>query len=139
LIGYDALNSYGSASYYAQKMLTHNHGDTTVDASLDGLVSSAQTNFFYSVTRDSKDGTVYLAVVNINDTPKTLHIDLKGVTSVAANGQATVLTSGALADTNSIAEPTKVAPVTTPESGLSASFTRVFPPQSFTILNIPAK
>ena len=30
LIGYDALNSYGSPAYYAQKMFSTHHGDTVL-------------------------------------------------------------------------------------------------------------
>ncbi len=36
LIGYDALNSYGSPSYYAQVMFASCVGDHTVNSSLTG-------------------------------------------------------------------------------------------------------
>ena len=46
LIGYDALNSYGSPSYYAQVMFASCLGDHTLESS----VSGAGDRFFYSVT-----------------------------------------------------------------------------------------
>src|SRR5439155_17344538 len=36
LIGYDALNAYGSPSYYAIRMFSRNHGDEILKASLAG-------------------------------------------------------------------------------------------------------
>src|SRR5690348_6822965 len=46
LIGYDAMTSYGSPSYYAQVMFASCLGDHTVNSS----VSGAGEKFFYSVT-----------------------------------------------------------------------------------------
>ena len=42
-------------------------------------------------------------------------------------------------DTNSITEPTKIVPVTTKVDGLSADFTRTFPPYSITVLQMKGK
>jgi alpha-N-arabinofuranosidase len=46
LIGYDALNSYGSPSYYTQVMFASCLGDHTLDSSVSGVGD----RFFYSVT-----------------------------------------------------------------------------------------
>src|SRR5262249_57931502 len=37
LIGYDALTSFGSPSYYVQKMFSNNRGDVVLPAKLDPL------------------------------------------------------------------------------------------------------
>src|ERR1019366_9942908 len=37
LIGFDALNAFGSPSYYAFKMFSQNHGNEVVRATLSGL------------------------------------------------------------------------------------------------------
>jgi len=37
LIGYDALTSYGSPSYYAQKMFSLYHGDEVVVTNVSGI------------------------------------------------------------------------------------------------------
>ena len=54
LIGYDALNSYGSPSYYAQVMFASCLGDHTLDSS----VSGAGDKFFYSVTASAEQGVL---------------------------------------------------------------------------------
>jgi hypothetical protein len=54
---------------------------------------------------------------------------------VAPSGTAIVLTGEPQA-VNTLEEPREIAPKTEPASGLSASFRRMFPPYSFTIMRI---
>jgi alpha-N-arabinofuranosidase len=148
LIGYDALNSYGSPSYYVQKIFSTNHGDAivpvtgtdtpTITRTRDGLVQQGAP-LFYSATRDTKTGTIYLKVVNTGDAPLPVHIEIKGVTSVSPEGELTTLAASAVSDTNSITDRTKLVPVTTKVNGLSMGFTRTFPPFSVSALQIQAK
>ena len=90
---------------------------------------------YYSATKDTKTGAIYLKVVNTAMTPQPVQINIKGAT-IAPTGEAITLTSADPTDTNSIAEPTKVVPVTTPETGLGSSFTRTFPAFSLTVLKL---
>jgi alpha-N-arabinofuranosidase len=155
LIGYDALTSYGSPSYYAQQMFSTHHGDSilatesqdiptytyTAGRGRGGQAATPQQvpSLFYDATRDSRSGTIYLKVVNRLGTPQPVKIDISGVTSVAASGSAIVLKADKPDDTNSIKEPKKVVPVTEKAKGLGNSFTRDFPPYSITILELKAK
>ena len=79
LIGYDALNVYGSPAYYAQKIFSLHMGDEVVAISAQNLpVRSASAgrgggtrevkSLFYSVTRDSTSGEIIVKVVNSADT-----------------------------------------------------------------------
>jgi alpha-N-arabinofuranosidase len=154
LIGYDALTSYGSPSYYAQKIFSVNHGDVVLPTSSQNIPTRTWQpparrggqppppvqvpTLFFDATRNTQDGTIYLKIVNSAAAPQPVQIALNGVTSVAPTGDAVVLSSASLDDTNSIDEPTKVVPVTSATDGLGASFTRTFPPYSITILKIHA-
>ena len=60
LIGYDAMSSYGSPSYYAQTMFGGYLGTEVPTSSLEG----ASDRFFYSVTNDPAKGKVFLKLVN---------------------------------------------------------------------------
>ena len=91
---------------------------------------------YYSATKDTKTGAIFLKLVNTATTPQPVQIDIKGVASIAPTGESTVLTSANPTDTNSITEPTKVVPVTTPATGLSTSFTRTLAPFSLTVLKL---
>jgi alpha-N-arabinofuranosidase len=159
LIGYDALTSYGSPSYYAQQMFSTHHGDVILAMSATDIPTKAGpsparrgggTNqpaattpqlpaLFSSVTRDSSSGTIYVKVVNTLGTPQPVKIQISGVASVASDGDAVVMKANSPDDTNSISDPTHVAPVTERVTGLGTDFTREFPPYSITILELKAK
>ena len=117
LIGYDALNAYGSPSYYAQCMFAGNVGDKIVPVEVSDMpkmnVKGAKMDqLYYSATRDSKTGKVYLKLVNGGATTVTLTIDNVGAKS---GGKAvwTVLKSAKPEDTNSIDHPRNIVPATT--------------------------
>ncbi|HLP76190.1 MAG TPA: alpha-L-arabinofuranosidase C-terminal domain-containing protein, partial [Candidatus Paceibacterota bacterium] len=154
LIGYDALTSYGSPSYYAQKMFSTMHGNEILATdSKDvptrawqrrgrgGASGNAQQlhEVFFDATRDSKNGIIYLKVVNISGVARRINVQINGAKSVSAKGEAVVLSGGKLDDTNTITEPEKVVPRTEKVSGLGANFTREFPAYSVTVLKLKSK
>ncbi|HVM61487.1 MAG TPA: alpha-L-arabinofuranosidase C-terminal domain-containing protein [Verrucomicrobiae bacterium] len=160
LIGYDALSSYGSPAYYAQKMFSAHHGDEilatdsqdiptrewqppvrTRNGVPQGPRPPAQQirEIFFDATRDSRSGIVYLKVVNESGATQPVRIRISGVGSVDANGTAVVLKADSPDDTNSLQEPTRIVPADETAGGLSTDFTREFPPYSLTILELKTK
>jgi alpha-N-arabinofuranosidase len=139
LIGYDALRSFGSPSYYAQKMFAENLGDRTVPVTLTGEPMQEQSGkslpgLFASATRDSRTGAVYIKLVNPLPSEQNVAFDLKGY-SPKPDGALTVL-SGDLKAMNSIEEPTKISPVTTKVHGLGTSFRQTLPAHSVVVLTL---
>jgi alpha-N-arabinofuranosidase len=162
LIGYDALTSYGSPSYYVQKMFSLNHGDVVIPVAAEGIPTrewqppagrgapgatqpapppppQQVPTLSYSVTRDSKAGTIYVKIVNRAGTPQPVRLALSGVAAVEAKGQLVTLSASSPTDTNSITEPARIVPVTTNVDGLSTDFTRPFPPYSVSVLIMKGK
>jgi alpha-L-arabinofuranosidase len=139
LIGYDALNSFGSPSYYVMAMFNTNRGDVVLRASLDGLAADKIAPVDYSVTKDTPSGTIYIKLVNVTSVPQTLQINLDGVKKIAPTGLSVVLKSAKLDDSNSIAEPVNVVPVAQNIDGLGQVFTRTFAPYSVNVLKIQTK
>ncbi len=131
LIGYDALRAYGSPSYHAIQMFGSKVGDRILSATLNGVQMPV------SVTQDSKSGTIFVKLVNRQNTPQTLRLDLNGARSVASSGIATILAADPLA-TNSMDELTEVIPVTRPISGVGPTFTQILEPNSITVLQLKA-
>jgi alpha-N-arabinofuranosidase len=82
---------------------------------------------------------IYVKVVNTLGTPQPVKIEISGAASIAADGEAIVMKANSPDDTNTITDPTHVAPVTEKVTGLGADFTREFPPYSITILELKAK
>jgi alpha-N-arabinofuranosidase len=139
LIGYDALNSFGSPSYYVIAMFNANRGNAVVRTSLEGSGNNDIAPLDYSVTKDTGNGIVYLKVVNVTTQPQSLHVDLTGVGEVDDQGTTTVLVSGSPDESNSIEQPVNVVPVTETVHGLGKNFTRIFPPNSATVLKIQTR
>ena len=155
LIGYDALRSYGSPSYYVQKMFSLQHGDEVLATKAENLPTypwiqasrrnSGQTrtnevkSVFYSATRDTQRHKIIVKIVNRADTAQAVHIDITGVQSVASRGTATVLKAASRSETNTSKDPQHVIPVTEKIKKLGSSFTRVYPPCSITILELDAR
>jgi alpha-L-arabinofuranosidase len=135
LIGYDALNSYGSPSYYAQSLFAEYLG-TEVPAS---TLSAAPARFFYSVTHDPGKGLVYLKLVNANSLPQQLQINLRGAGKII--GSVTLVTLGGTnpAETNTISAPIRILPVKTSLQGIKSSFRHIVPGYAIEVLAIPIR
>ena len=109
LIGYDALTSYGSPSYYAQKMFSTMHGDEILATDSQNIPTRewqprAQSRrrppppqqireVFFDATRDSKSGTIYLKVVNAAGSAQKVNIQITGARKVDAEGEAVTLSA----------------------------------------------
>lgn len=132
LIGYDAISSYGSPSYYAIQMFSRNVGDEIL--STQGTGTSVQG----SATRDSHSGEIYVKLVNPNPAAETLDIRITGATSVSSSGSAITL-AGNPEDSNSITDPKKVLPVTTKLHDLTPDFTYPMAPNSIVVLKLKAR
>jgi alpha-L-arabinofuranosidase len=127
LIGYNALKSYVSPSYWAQEMLSTQHGDHVIGSQ---LVSGSGTLFDVA---SQGNGHTYVAVVNDGSAPAQTTISLAG--AGASGGTATILTGNPDA-MNSLAHPNAVAPVTRRLGSVGTSFTYRFPANSVTVLNL---
>jgi alpha-N-arabinofuranosidase len=135
LIGYDALNSYGSPSYYAQAMFAGHIGTEIVAAELQG----AGDQLFYSVTKDAAKGIVYLKLVNASSAAQELKITLDGAKTVKATAKLVRLSAGSTAATNTINDPKRVVPVESTVTGVAKTFTRTVPGYSIEVYEIGVK
>ena len=129
LIGYNALKSYVSPSYWAQQMLSTQHGDHVI-----GSQVVAGSGTLYQVASQG-NGHTYLAVVNDGSAPARIGISLAGLGGGATGGTATTLTGNPDA-VNSLAHPNAVAPATSRLGRVGAAFTYRFPANSVTVLNL---
>ncbi len=159
LIGYDASTSYGSPSYYAQKMFSTHHGDTVLATSAQNIPNwtwqppapagpgvpkpapppRQVPALFFDATRDSQSGIIFLKVVNRQATPQPVQIVLSGVPSITSHGKLLVLSATDPAATNTLHDPTRIVPATRLVEGLSTSFTQVFAPCSISILELQTR
>jgi alpha-L-arabinofuranosidase len=132
LIGYNALSSYGSPSYWTQVMFSSHLGTEVVPAAL----ANAPPRVFASATRDEATHKLFVKVVNATSTAQPLSIDLAGAGKVERN--ATLITmSGKTPDaTNTIAAPNGVVPVSQTLAIAGPKFTHTFAPYSVNVLEL---
>jgi alpha-N-arabinofuranosidase len=135
LIGYDALSSYGSPSYYAQAIFAKYLGTEVVASEL----KDAGDKLFYSVTKDEAKGVLYLKLVNGSSVAQKLAISLDGVTTVKPTAKLVQLSAATTAATNTITDPKRVVPVESVATGVGKQFTRTVPAYSIQVLEIGAK
>jgi alpha-N-arabinofuranosidase len=154
LIGYDALSSYGSPAYYAQKMFSTLHGDEILATSSQDIPTQSWQpppvrrvtqpaqqirEVLFDATRDSRSGTIYVKLVNEAGTAQSVKIQLSGVKTVEPSGQLVSLSARTPDDTNSLEEPGAVIPKTEDVGNLSPEFVRELPPYSISVLSLKAK
>ncbi len=147
LIGYDALNSYGSPSYYAQVMFGQYLGDTIVPIAAQNVPTQPQEkpglkevpSLFFVATRADTSGTIFLKIVNTAPVAQPVQVELKGAKQVAREGTTIALSAAKLEDTNSIQEPTKIVPVKSKANDFARTFTHTLAPYSINVLQISAK
>ena len=129
LIGYNALKSFGSPSYWMQDMLSAGHGDHVIGS---GVVAGAGTLFQVA---SQSPGHTYVVVVNDGGTAAPMTVNLSGLSGGVRGGTATSLT-GSPSAMNSLAHPTAVAPTTSTLSAHGSSFKYTFPANSVVVLDL---
>ena len=85
LIGYNALSSYGSPSYWTQVMFSTHLGTEVVSYARSPTRRPAS---MLSSTRDEATHKLFIKMVNANSTAQPLAIDLTGVKKASAAGHA---------------------------------------------------
>ena len=132
LIGYDALHSYGSPSYYAQVMFSNHIGNEVPASTLSG----APELLFTSVTRDTAKRMLYVKVVNASSKAQSLEIDLTGKDKPTGSAAVTTLSGQSQEETNSLRDPTRIAPVQSEVSDVSSDWHHTFPAYSIQVIDV---
>ncbi|EHQ27930.1 alpha-L-arabinofuranosidase C-terminal domain-containing protein [Mucilaginibacter paludis] len=152
LIGYNAISSYGSPSYYAEVLFGNNIGNKTVPVSGENIPTQTRNAnkkdsiagtmpkpipaLFYVASKDTKTGTLYIKVVNTSGKAEDITIDLKGISKVSADGVQITLKGSSPGDTNTITEPDKIVPHTSKITGLGKTFTKNFDAYSINVIKL---
>jgi alpha-N-arabinofuranosidase len=132
LIGYNALQSYGSPSYYAQVLFSTYHGDEIPQTDETG----DDAKLFYSVTRQSQSGDLYVKLVNISSNPQPVALTIDGAKSIDKNALVETLSAKTGAATNSIDHPANIVPVESRFERASGKFNYTLPPYSIQVLRL---
>jgi alpha-N-arabinofuranosidase len=132
LIGYDALSSYGSPSYWAQ-VLFANHLGTEVVAS---TLANAGSRVYTSVTRDEKQRKLFVKIVNAQSVAVPLNIALDGASKAGREAKLITLSGKTPNATNSITNPNALVPVEQQIQIAGPKFEQSFAPYSINVLEL---
>ena len=135
LIGYEALHSYGSPSYYAQVMFSSNLGDQIVDSKLD----TANPRLFESATFNLKTHHLFVKLVNASSVAQPIHVKLSGTSSVESKATLTTVSGRTTQETNTITERTRVVPVVTSIANAGKDTALTLPKYSIEVLDLVVK
>ncbi|NML66574.1 alpha-L-arabinofuranosidase [Hymenobacter sp. RP-2-7] len=139
MIWFDNLNSYGSPSYYVQKLYALNKGTRVLPVTMPAGAKNGADNLFASAVADEPTGEVVLKLVNYSSSPRPVAISLAGAKGLGKTGRAQVMASADLQTQNSLQEPKKLAPQASTFAVKGATVSYTLAPNSFTVLRVPAK
>lgn len=114
MIWFDAEGSYGTPSYYVQKMFSNHMGQYTVK--VNSLDDYEAKKIFVSASYDETAQELILKIVNASGESADLDLELLGFE--AAAGEAVLLSGTDGKAFNTMEEPNRVAAVTRPLSGV---------------------
>ena len=143
MIGYNALNSFGSPAYYVEKMFYNNRGDTVLPIAglTPQMVPPGAGNvppLFAAAAREDKTGEIILKVVNSRDVPQQLEVNFQGAQTIAREATGEILT-GDLTAANSIAAPKNCVPKPLAIADAGVKWVHEFPGNSVTVLRFKTK
>ncbi|MGH9604430.1 MAG: alpha-L-arabinofuranosidase C-terminal domain-containing protein [Terracidiphilus sp.] len=130
LIGYNALTSYASPSYWAQTIFSSHIGTEVVAAAL----ADAGPRIYESVTRDAAQHKLFIKIVNATSETKRLNISVAGTGKVASQATLISLSGKTPNATNSITNPSAIVPLTRAVRIAGPSFDQSFAPYSVNVL-----
>ena len=131
LIGYDAMRSYGSPSYYAQAMFSTHLGDEILDSKLE----SDGPKLFYSVTEDTKKSRIYVKLVNAKSKAQSIHFKFEGP-ALANTGRLITLRANSTQATNTIDEPRRIVPIESNLTNIGSELDYTLPPYSIQVIQL---
>jgi alpha-L-arabinofuranosidase len=132
LIGYNALSSYGSPSYWVQVMFSTHLGTEVVATTL----SNAGLRLYTSVTRDPNRRKMFVKVVNASSDAQPLTIDLGPRGAILPHAKMITLSGRTPNATNSITHPAAVVPFDHNVVVSGPRFEETFAPYSINVLEL---
>jgi alpha-N-arabinofuranosidase len=132
LIGYDALTSYGSPSYWTQVMFADRTGTEVVQSTL----SNVGPRIAASVTRDEQKRKIFIKLVNGTSDSQRFQIAIDGAASVKHQGTLVTMSGKSPNATNTITDPDNIKPVEHSIQLAGPKFEHGFEPYSVNVLEL---
>jgi alpha-N-arabinofuranosidase len=136
MIWVDNLRSYGSPTYYVQKLFSLNKGSKVVPLTLNNDVVAGQDSLYASSVIDAATNELVIKIVNASNKEQATVLSVEGVKKLGAQGKLTLLQGSSLSVVNSFDQPMQVAPKESIISIKNKKFDYTAAPYSFSVLRI---
>lgn len=136
MIWVDNLRSYGSPTYYVQKLFSLNKGSKVVPLTLNNDVVAGQDSLYASSVIDAATNELVIKIVNASNKEQATVLSVEGVKKLGAQGKLTVLQGSSLSVVNSFDQPMQVAPKESVITIKNKKFDYTAAPYSFSVLRI---
>ncbi|HEY4414940.1 MAG TPA: alpha-L-arabinofuranosidase C-terminal domain-containing protein [Verrucomicrobiae bacterium] len=131
LIYFNGVRGYGTPSYYVQQMFSDNRGEVV----LPTIITTSGNPLYVSSSLVSSSGQIIVKAVNFNNSTVSATFKVNGVNAISQSATVIQL-SGNTGDTNSLATPTHIFPVTNSIVVASTNFTVTLPANSLSIFRL---
>ena len=136
LIWFDNLNSYGTPSYYVQKLFSINKGTQVVPLLQNNTTIEGQDSLYATACMDKNSNELILKIVNTSSVYRPQEISFEGVKRPNKKAILTVLKSGDLNQVNSLNNPANIAPRPEVIDISGKKINLHIPPYSLTVLRL---
>jgi alpha-N-arabinofuranosidase len=110
LIWFDNLTSFGTPSYYVQKLYANNPGTKTLPIKVGGENLAGKNGVYANASWDENTNEVIIKIVNTSEKENTYELNIKGLPK-KTSGKLWTLKANDLSDFNSLVKPQNVAPI----------------------------
>ena len=132
LIGFDALTTCVSPSYWAQSLFAGHLGEGTAQSS----ISDEGKRFFYSATVSEKERVLHLKLVNASTVAQPLDVTLAGIKG-AHIATMNSLHGATFEATNSVSAPEAIHPVSSKVAVAGGAWKHTVPALTIQVIDIP--
>lgn len=136
LIWFDNLKSFGTASYYVQKLFSNNKGTEVLPMLREDIPLTGQNGLFASAAYDKNSNEIILKLVNSGPKAQTSDIVLKSSKKLGSKAKMIVLKSEDLNKVNSLEQPGLISPVESEILLKGKTVGAVLEQYSFTVIRI---
>jgi alpha-L-arabinofuranosidase len=136
LIWFDNLSSYGTPSYYVQKLFAVNKGTQVVPVRQKNFAIEGQDSLYATACIDKKSNELIVKIVNTSPVNRLQEFSVEGVKRLNKKATLMVLENGDLNQVNSLSTPVNISPkeiiIDVPGKKISVSIA----PYSLTVLKL---
>ena len=133
MIWFDDVSSYGSPTYYVQKLYGNNMGNYTLKTTLTEFADISSV--FQNTSYDTASGDIIIKIANSCNKTQEIPLTIDDTFVLTGNASFEQITDE-LAAVNNIANPENVSPVKTEISDMTSDYMLTLPAYSFTVIRI---